>query len=157
MKIVAGNIWTYHPKHWVVITTNIGWKKDGSNPMGRGIAMDAAKLYPDLPVWYGIKCQKFAERLMVLPHLIYRLILFPTKPLDKSQPWASWRQDSSIDLIKKSVRELRLVANLLESRDLLHDEIIVPMVGCQNGRLSTDIVMPILEELDDRFLVIRNV
>lgn len=153
MKMISGDIWEYHQAHWVVITTDIGWKKDGSNPMGRGIAKDAAYLYPDLPVWYGAKCKKYAEKLMVLPHLKSRLILFPTKPLDRAQPWSSWRQDSSIDLIKKSVRELILVADHLKP----DNEIVVPMVGCQNGRLSTDMVIPILNNLDERFLVICNV
>lgn len=54
MKETTGNIWKYHERGcWIVITTNGDVKQDGSNVMGRGIALQAKKQYPLLPFTLG--------------------------------------------------------------------------------------------------------
>lgn len=153
MKQDIGNIWDYYDRgHWVVITTNIGWKKNGQNPMGAGIAKVAADMDPWLPEWYGKKCQKFGSETATLPYKRGRFILFPTKPLDEHQPWLSWQQMSSLQLIRRSTIQLSKLADILELKLVL-----LPMVGCENGGLRPAHVLPILRQyLDDRFLLLER-
>lgn len=153
-----GDIWTYHSEGgWIIVTTNIGWKKDGTNPMGAGLAKTAADKYPELPEWYGKKCQKFRSDIGTLPYKKGRLFLFPTKEL-ANQPWMSWNQDSSLSLIQKSTIQLALWVNLLENEGHKFIKPIgVPLVGCQNGNLKPKQVKPILEKhLDQRFVLFER-
>jgi hypothetical protein len=153
-----GNIWDHHAEGgWIVITTNIGWKNDGTNPMGAGIAKTAADKYPELPLWYGKKCRKFEADTAVLPYKPGRLFLFPTKPLAE-QPWMSWKQDSSLELIRQSTQQLVLWLEILQKDGLKFIKPIgVPMVGCQNGNLKPKQVVPILEKyLTDKFVLFER-
>lgn len=155
MREQIGNIWTWHQEgRWIVITTNIGWKKDGSNPMGAGIAKQAAERFEGLPEWYGKKCRKYRENTAVQVYRDGRLILFPTKALDIDRPWMSWKQDSSLDLIRRSTKQLSAMIDILD--DEIFGDIGVPLVGCQNGNLRRKDVIPILQKyLDDRFVLIE--
>jgi len=151
-----GNIWDHHAEGgWIVITTNIGWKKDGSNPMGAGIAKAAAEKYPNLPVWYGKFCQKYGADMAVRPYAEGRLFLFPTKPLAE-QPWLSWKNDACLDLIRRSALQLSTLIDIL-GREVYIKPVGVPMVGCQNGHLRPKQVLPILRRyLDDRFVLFES-
>lgn len=155
MRETYGNLWTFHQEgRWVVVTTNIGWKKDGTNPMGAGVAKHASDLYEDLPAWYGAKCRKFGADTAVQVYKPGKLLLFPTKPLDESQPWMSWKQDSSTDLIRRSAKQLAAVVELMGNK--IFGDIGIPLVGCQNGNLKRRDVMPILNRyLNDRFVLIE--
>ena len=153
-----GNIWDFHAEGgWIVITTNIGWKNDGSNPMGAGLAKTAADKYPNLPIWYGKKCQKFRDDTAVLPYKPGRFFLFPTKPL-ATQPWLSWQQNSSVALIQQSTKQLALWVEILQKDGKKFIKPIgVPLVGCQNGRLNSKQVKPILEKyLNDKFVLFER-
>jgi len=154
MREIFGNLWTFHKeKRWVVVTTNIGWKKDGTNPMGAGVAKKAADLFEDLPRWYGEKCKKYTDATAVQMYKPAKFFLFPTKKLDKSQPWASWQQDSSVELIERSTKQLAYLVKHFK----IFGDIGIPLVGCQNGNLREKDVMPILEEyLDDQFVLVRQ-
>lgn len=153
MRETIGDLWTFHDEgKWIVITTNIGWKSDGTNPMGAGIAKQAAARFGGLPLWYGTKCKRFGAATAVQIYKPGKLILFPTKALDPSRPWLSWKADSDIKLITRSVKQL---AKLIEVVDIDGD-IGIPMVGCQNGNLSSEDVLPILRNyLDDRFVLVH--
>lgn len=155
MRHKYGDLWTFHKEgRWVVVTTNIGWKKDGTNPMGAGVAKKAADLYEDLPAWYGAKCRKYGADTAVQVYKPGKLFLFPTKPLDESQPWMSWSRDSSIALIRRSAKQLAAVVEVLG--DKIFGDIGIPLVGCQNGNLNRKDVIPILDQyLDDRFVLIE--
>lgn len=152
MRELSGDIWDFHDEgRWVVITTNIGWKKDGSNPMGAGLAKRASSIYEDLPHWYGRRCKKYLSNTSVCLYRPGKLIMFPTKALDEDKPWMSWKQDSSIDLIRRSTKQLPVLVD----RCKLFGDIGVPLVGCQNGNLPRRSVLPILHKyLDDRFVLI---
>ncbi len=154
MKKISGNIWDFHSeKKWIVITTNIGWKKDGSNPMGAGIAKTAAYVAEDLPMWYGERCQKFGAKTAVCLYKSDRFILFPTKELNEDQPWMSWQAESSIDLIVRSTRQLAELVKI--SSKIIAGDVYLPYVGCENGGRSKKEVLPILEAyLDDRFVLV---
>jgi hypothetical protein len=154
----TGDIWTYHAEgRWIIITTNIGWKKDGCNPMGAGTARQAADKYSELPAWYGEKCRKFRENTAVTPYRPGRLLLFPTKPLDSGQPWLSWQQNADLNLIRRSAKQLAVCVRLLRERGSFLSKIGVPLVGCQNGNLRRAAVLPILQEyLDDHFVLLER-
>ncbi len=154
----VGDLWVWHSeKRWTVVTTNIGWKKNGSNPMGAGTARTAADKYPDLPGWYGARCKKYGTETAVCPYESGQLILFPTKPLNEKQPWLSWQSDSDIDLIRRSSIQLAALVSLLEKQKKLFGQVGLPLVGCMNGNLTRSSVVPILKHfLDDRFILLEK-
>lgn len=154
MIVKTGSIWEFYDgKRPIVITTNIGWKKNGENPMGAGIAKAAAERYPELPKWYGKRCQKYLGDTAVCYYVPAKLFLFPTKPLS-DQPWMSWKNDSDIDLIKRSTVQLSKIVDILTEKGKFLPTIGLPLPGCCNGGLSRKLVLPILKEfLDDRFIL----
>lgn len=136
-----GNLWDYYEHGWnIVIPTNIGWKKDGCNVMGAGLAKEAAKRFPDLPKIYGKYCKMAREDTTTIYYPKMRLILLPTKPLDE-QPWTSWQGPSSVDLIKRSVKELRVIITTQ-----LKFRVALSYPGCGNGGLRPKQVIPILNK-----------
>lgn len=152
-----GDIWQHHAGGgWVVITTNIGWKKNGSNPMGAGIAAHAADMYPELPGWYGARCSKYGADTACCLYKDARFILFPTKPLNEKKPWLSWQSDSTLDLIRRSAVQLQELGSIVRGGG--YDGLIaLPMVGCQNGGLNKLDVLPILRSiLDDGFVLFER-
>ena len=153
-----GDIWDYACLK--VVPTNIGWRKDGSNVMGRGVAQQAARRYPGLAAWYGRECQ----RMLQSAHRDYNtgeptwglrgyrdLILFPVKPLNFDAPWLSWRQRASLELIRYHTEMLA------ESMRLAPEPIALPLVGCGNGGLPPSEVLRVLRWHleDDRFILVR--
>lgn len=153
-------IWDWYGSEngWIVITTNIGWKKDGCNPMGAGIAKTAAELCPELPEWYGKRCAKYQGHTAVAAYMPARMFCFPTKPFDPKQPWASWRNDSNLDLIRRSCRQLMKLVDTLTERGVLINKVGLPLPGCGNGNLSPSVVKPIIADiLDDRFVLYQQI
>lgn len=141
----------------MVITTNIGWKKDGANPMGAGIAKQAAELFDELPAWYGARCKKYGADTAVCMYEPANFILFPTKPLNERTPWLSWQSKSDLALIRRSAIQLQKLSEIMVERKMLFGEIAIPLVGCENGGLERRDVVPILKQyLDDRFVLIER-
>lgn len=149
MDIKIGNIWDFVTINTPgVVPTNIGWKSSGENVMGRGVAKQAATIYPDLSLWYGNFCQQYRGGTGVVKHPNLPIILFPVKPLNENKPWYSWGYPADIELIERSTKQL---ANL----ELTETSIYIPLVGCGNGGLDIDDVFPLLKEhLDERFTLI---
>jgi hypothetical protein len=139
MNILRANIWSYHPEHWIVIPTNIGWKKNGENVMGRGLAQQAAAKFPGLASWYGQVCRDDAPRTWVKMCIKHSLLMFPVKPLG-ADPSMAWKQKAALDLIEHSARQLR---NIIWNYAM---KVVMPMVGCGNGGLRREEVLPILEK-----------
>lgn len=158
MLTQVGNIWNHHAdQRPIVITTNIGWKRDGSNPMGAGIAAQASSTFPELPMWYGKRCQKYKASTAVCLYRPANLILFPTKALDIVKPWMSWQADSDINLIVRSAIQLQKLVDILKERKELFSQVGLPLVGCENGNLSAKQVLPILNRyLDDTFILFEK-
>jgi len=154
----SGDLWTWNREgRWITICTNIGWKRDGSNPMGAGIAKAASNLYPDLAAWYGERCQKYGPSTAVAPYKEGKLFLFPTKPMDEDQPWMSWKNDSSIELIKRSCKQLVVLVDILIKKKVFITRIGLPLPGCGNGNLSPRQVLPVISSiLDDRFVLLGH-
>lgn len=154
MKTVYGDIMSYRGKGYIVIPTNIGWKADGTNVMGRGLARLAASLYPNLPRDYGAACklQGGKTKCVVWGSPDAVLILFPVKPLNKEAPHMSWKSMATLEIIERSAKHLASLAEVLPG-DL---PIAVPAVGCGNGGLDLSDVKPILEKYltSDRFILV---
>lgn len=152
MNVVGDNIWNYIDNYLIVVTTNIGWNRYGQNVMGAGIAKQAAAKFPELPEWYGKFCQEYKANTPVVLAPNGKIVLFPTKKLNSIQPWLSWKENSDLALIERSLIQLK---QLEPTR-----KIATPIPGCANGGLSQKDVMPLLERYltEDRFLVVdRNV
>jgi hypothetical protein len=147
MRKARGNIWKLAGVlDHIVIPTSIGWRKDGSAVLGRGLARQAADKWPQLPLIYGEICQQRGVETPVCPirppGLNPRnLLLFPVKPLNVAQPWQSWNQPADILLIRRSLRELEeLLPQLVGNKDIW-----IPDVGCGNGQLPVAVVRPLIE------------
>ena len=144
----VGNIWDFHPAHYVVVPTNIGWVQAGYNVMGAGVAKQAFYRYPKIAGIYGGFCQEHGSIAGILVLDDCRLIMFPVKPLDDEHPELSWKRPATTGLITDSAEELGKLKSL--------DKVVLPLVGCGNGGLNEPDVLPILHEyLDDRFTLVR--
>lgn len=139
MKWVNGDIWIY----WklgkiIVIPTNAGWKSDGSNVMGRGLAKQASEKIIELPFRYGNDCIKRE------PYQYYediRLILVPTKPLNEEQPYLSWKQDANKETITDSLIWLNENVESFKS-----DKVYVPILGAGNGKMDKNMVKLLMDK-----------
>lgn len=139
MKIAEGDIWTISGS-WRVIPTNGYITVKGECVMGRGLALQAKLKYPRLPFELANLIKAHGDRVFLLRP--YNLISFPVKLV--------WWEKASIELIENSCKQL--VEIVTDSKE---DNILIPMVGCGNGKLDPSQVKPILEKyLDDRFTLV---
>ena len=166
VREVFGNIWDWHDSGaWVVIPVNVGWKRNGENVMGRGVAAQArirmAKLGINLPLELGAMQRAVDGREVVFLTAPWRLIYFPTKPLAKN-PALSWQGPSTLSIIARSAWGL---ARLLGHPDLksISDDlrtrpVALPLVGTGCGGLHEDSVLPILRAhlVSDQFVLVRQ-
>src|SRR5580692_3397304 len=143
MNIVHDDIWSYLDTHWICITTNQGWNRSGENVMGRGLALQAAQRYPDLPFVYGKICQNDPGTHRIEPVVFLskdmvsaaHLLMFPTKRLNASAPWMSWKSKSDTDLITECLVALN---NFTTTTDR---PVALPAVGTANGGLDQQIIV----------------
>lgn len=142
MKQVKGDLWQ-HPTDLHVITTNGSVRRDGFAVMGRGVALQACKRYPDLQRELGTLLSNYGNVVHYLPHL--RLLTFPVKH--------HWRDSARIPLIAKSVYDL---LQTLKTYNLLSSRISMPRPGCGNGQLSWKVVEPLLIDLPDTITIVNN-
>lgn len=124
------------------ITTNGTVRPDGTNVMGGGCALEAARRYPELPFSYGWTISEQGNEVFPFDTSDGPLVMFPVKH-DVSQ-----RAD--VELIRRSVGQLVALADFEG-----WERVALPRPGCGLGGLSWDDVRPILEPLlDDRFIII---
>jgi len=136
----VGNIWNIEGD-WRVIPTNGYINKKGECVMGRGLALQAKLRYPRLPFELGVLIEMSGNRVFLLrPH---KLISFPVKPV--------WWVKASTEMVEESCEQLVQVVNDSEETNVL-----IPLVGCGNGKLHRSQVLPVLEKyLDDRFILVE--
>lgn len=164
MKIVRGDIWAYLQGGFkIVVSTNIGWESFGQdhayrwNNMGAGLALQAAKAWPELPRWYAEtllavlggwpRDMKKQQSVPPIEHPRLPLIFLPVKPIHPELgPSRSWDQRADLTLIE---RGLKLLAQH-------HGMIALTFPGCGNGGLERRDVLPLMQtHLDhDRFVVV---
>jgi hypothetical protein len=144
MMEIRGDIWKYHDSgNKIVITTNGIVKPDGNAIMGKGIALEAKKRFPELPTLVGEHITNHGNTVGWFAP--YRIFTFPTKN--------NWRDDSSFTLIRTSAFSLLKAVNWLH-----YSKIFMVRPGCNNGNLKWEAVKPFLSEiLDSRFIIVdRN-
>ncbi len=140
MKQITDNIWKAKG-NWIVIPTNGYVNKLGECVMGRGLALQAKSRYPKLALELGTLIEMNGNHCFLLRP--YHLISFPVKPV--------WWVKASLELIEHSTKELISLVN--KSNEI---GILLPLVGCGNGKLQREQVLPILNRyLDDRFTLVE--
>ncbi len=151
MNVGSGSIWDkFYDGNLRVVPTNVGWRADGCNVMGRGVARQATERYPELAEWYGGQCRKMHRDGETL--LAYfkpgDLVMLPVKPLDKIQPHLSWRGGADLELVKRSIAQL--------TKTYFMRDVVIPLVGCGNGGLDPASVIPVLKEYmySDNFILV---
>lgn len=148
MLISSGDIWSF-TDHYIVIPTNIGWKKTGLAVMGAGLAKDAAQYYPDVLPWYGGVCETHKASTPVVLYPSRPLIFFPTKPLSPNEPHLSWKNPASLALIESRLPQL------VELGKTLNAPVAVPLLGCGMGGLDPAVVTDLCKRhLDDKFRLV---
>lgn len=139
LVVKSGNIWDQSADAYCVTTNGI-LKNDGRLVMGKGIALDAKRKFPDIDLRLGTLVKQFGNIPFFLNDI--KIISFPTKN--------HWKNSSSLDLIQSSAKLIKIIAD----NDNLKT-IVLPKPGCSNGQLSWFSVKPVLDEIfDDRFIVV---
>lgn len=144
MKEIVGDLWDYaeKPQYYICITTNGTVKGNGCAVMGRGCAYEAMIRYPGLDKELGLAILRHGNIVQFLrTSTPESLITFPVKH--------EWHQQADINLIKKSANELAVIANALNNI-----EYILPRPGCGNGKLSWEVVKPVISFLPDNVHII---
>lgn len=140
---IRANIWDYNVRYKenILIPINGMLNKKKQAVMGAGLAKQACQHYPDLPAILGKLISERGSRVFHVPE--YNLILFPTKH--------EWWEPSTIELITKSSRELKDIA---DSKNLPLP-IYSPKLGCGNGGLVwEDVKDALFEEEMENYLII---
>jgi O-acetyl-ADP-ribose deacetylase (regulator of RNase III) len=117
--------------------------------MGKGIALQFKKAYPENYYQYRIACDKrlvVPGTMFIVPIDCQRHIInFPTK--------RHWRENSRLGDIKSGLAAL---IEEVQEREIM--SIAIPKLGCGNGGLDWDVVKPLIvtafEELPDVRVVI---
>lgn len=147
MRELHGDIWDLYNfdgfnGNIICITTNGMVNSRGQAVMGRGIALQAAQRWPELPRALGHIIIQEGNHVHWLSK--YRVFTFPVKH--------HWKQKADLELIQRSCTELVQLCN-----DICPGvQIFMVRPGCGNGQLSWEEVQPhIAPLLDDRFTVVE--
>lgn len=136
------NIWNdFNQLDYICVTTNAYTKSNGWLCMGRGIALEASQKEPNLKILWGkyLRENKLVNRLYGL--LAYeKYIAFQTK-LD-------WKKPSTVEIIQFSIDKLNRLANKYPNKTFG-----LPYPGISNGKLTKEIVYPLLKDLPDNVIV----
>lgn len=141
MREISGNIWhLYDRGHWLVVTTNGFVRKNKTCVMGRGIALQAARRFPDLPGELGQRILDGGNHVEVFPQ--YRIITMPVKH--------NWWERADLVLIERSAQEVR------KTNIHAHNNVASVRPGCGNGGLKWCDVKPVLEKYwNERFVIVE--
>ncbi len=157
MQLRTGNLWDAPAEvgaTLIGVTTNSYVHRDGPRPgplaMGAGAALEAHQRYPGLPLAAGVHLRHvvgFRPGLYgVLPR--YGWAVVPEPRIGLFQTKYHYRQNSDTKLIKFSVLRLSrwLRANLAEV-------VALNFPGIGYGRLTREVVLPLLEPLPERVYI----
>ena len=160
---VVGNVFTYNPQNIPLektpdtvdellsfksdfggvlrcITTCGVVNKNGYLVMGAGIAREAKRRFTDLPYLFGQRIDECGLHIHIVEE--YGVTSFPTK--------YNWKENSDINLIAKSCRELVHFSKKWKY-------VILPPVGCTNGGLLWEDVRPVIASYldNDKFIIVH--
>jgi hypothetical protein len=123
------------PEFFQVIPVNLHVTGSGRAVMGAGLALAAARRYPDLPLICGEAIRyghlKLGYPAHAIVHVDHDVVLFPTKD--------DWRQPSRLEWIAAGLADLRT------KTWLHHRSISFPRLGCGLGGLDWRQVRPLIE------------
>lgn len=133
-----GNIWDFHNQgEWIGVTTNQVIKSNGQAVMGKGIALEAANRFPELPSRLARCLKQGGNYPYIFP--MYKIVTIPTKN--------HWRDKSDLNLIIKSCNNLNFYTDEF-------NRLYIPRLGCGCGGLKWQTVKQAISSiLDDRFIV----
>lgn len=136
----CGDLWAL-PADFRCITTNGALRRNGNAVMGKGLALEARRRYHDIEAILGSLINRYGNHVF---HLGYNLISFPTK--------YHWKQDSDIQLIKRSAQEL---VTLL--KDNPAKRVLLTRPGCGNGNLQWPDVKIAIQDIlaDNKFIIVH--
>lgn len=165
MKEAKGDIFTTHCDA-VCITTNGFVKSNGECVMGRGCALKAAQLNPEIPRTLGKFLTLYGNRVFVVDRNNgVDLVTYPVKPVSKimqkpedvvahmrnkfrtGDSIPGWACIADLEILERSARQLVALASKKN-----YWNVVLPRPGCGAGELTWDEVKPVLAAiLDDRF------
>lgn len=126
----GGDMWAHHKDgRYAVIPTNLAVKANGEAIMGAGVALQAARRWPHLPVRYGASINAGHTRLACHDE---RLLLAPTKH--------HWKQDANLELVIETINAIATWA--ADSGAPL----VTPALGCGLGGLAWDDIRSHMQE-----------
>lgn len=158
MILRRGNMWDCFGKvDLFLITTNPVVNAKGELVMGRGIALEAKKRFPELP-------KDFAEAHAKAVHTQgYDDALHPVN-VGNVRKWYDgqlvgwfmvknhWAENARLDIIEHSVRELSKLCKAFNYKgwDRVRDlTVALNFPGIGNGKLKREEVLPLIEQLPD--------
>lgn len=148
MQEQVGDLWDFHNKgEWICITINGNIKGDFELVMGKGCALEAKKIYPNLPEFLGFWIKR--DGLCTLTFPVGKIFAVPTK--------YHWRENSNLQLIEISLQQLVRKVNFYSKYESIN-KVYLPRLGCGLGNLDWNSqVKPLCEKyLDDRFVVLTK-
>ena len=141
----------------ICILTNGKTDINGNAVMGAGVALQAKRYDPRLPVYLGQLLQAKGNKVHSICNSDkYGMWSFPTKH--------HWKNPSDLKLIETSCKQAMELADEWDHFRMLtpltgnHVRIALPRPGCGLGKLDWETqVKPICEKgLDDRFVVVNR-
>ena len=142
MREITGELWDYYKTegNTICLTVNGTIKANGEAVMGRGCALEAKRHCPKIAAVWGKRLKDYGLKLMWLHE--FDLFMFPVK--------YNWWEQADLELIGRSA------ADLARAAECEAGNIILPRPGCGNGRLTWDVVKPVLVDLPDNVWVISR-
>ena len=143
----------------IVVTTNGYVNKKGEAVMGKGIAREAAIIYPELPKRLGNIIKNYGNYVWLHEFDLWNgendyqeyVFTFPVKPEFGPNGEMGWKTKAQLPLIKESTKQL---VSIIDELGFMN-KIYMPRPGCGAGGLKWETVKPTIEPLlDERFTVI---
>lgn len=167
MRQLRGDLLAYECDA-IVVTTNGFTKQNGDCVMGRGIALQVANIYPQLPNILGDSIKRHGNKVVAFDFEDEHpaIVAFPVKPItvisDGTNVVSHMRNKfpkgavvpgfaciAEKDLIEQSLKQLVDGVNQMGWTN-----VACPRFGCGAGELSWEEIEPLAERyLDDRFVV----
>ena len=144
MKEIKGNLFEHiGVADAICITTNGTLRHDGCAVMGRGCALEAVKRWPLISTILG-------DHIALSGNGVYSLIVDKSTMVLSFPVKHNWWEKADINLIKRSARDLMAIADAEQ-----WEKIVIPRMGCGNGKLNwKDVKKEVAPLLDDRFYII---
>lgn len=145
MKVFRGSIFDCPNSNYIVIPTNLIVRKDGLAVMGAGLALQAAQLYPELPILLGKHLTRTKDTFPIwFKFKDKTIICFATKH--------DWKDKASISLIQDNIISLTTTVLLEDWKN-----IAIPKLGAGLGQLQWNTIKPIMEQLlDNNYILCLN-